>query len=1103
MIDVHLLAKASLKNRALIALATICALFFGVVAMQSLRTELAPDIELPQIAVITQYEGASPEVVASDVTDPIERALQAVPDLKETTGTSSQGSSIVMAEFEYGIDVATTEQKVQQALGRVDAALPDTVTTDVVSGSISDFPIIQIAIGIGDEDPAALADRIELDVLPRLDRIEGVRDTSLSGVEGQRVSITPDADDLAQAGLTAADLSEVISAAGQLSPAGTVDDEDSTLSVQLGEQLESVADIEALSVSGDLTVADVAAVELEQDPATSVALVNGEPAVVLAVTKTQSANTVEVSDQVRALFPDLEAVLGEGHDITVVFDQAPFISHSVEALATEGLFGLGMAVLVILVFLLSVRSTIVTAISIPTSLLVTMIGVWASGYTLNVLTLGALTMAIGRVVDDSIVVVENIKRHLSFERDRMRAISNAVKEVAGAITASTVTTIIVFLPVAFVGDIAGELFRPFAITTSIALAASLLVALTIVPVLSYWMLRSTAPAHPSDAVEEAPAAETVAQSAKTDALPRRQRGVRSVFGPGRRRSQQQKAERRAVEAGRAVGVAAAGIATDRRAVGASASAARTDRLDADDSKRDWMRRGYGGVLKATLRHPAITLTSAAVIFVGSLGLTQLMGLSFLGSSGENSVSLSQETELGLSLEAQTDIALATSEAIQGVDGVETVQVTVSSSAGGMQAMMGGGGSSITYSVSADEDADMEQVTQQIRDATADEPGEISLMQGGFASTEIAVDVQSSDPEVLEEAVGAVAAEIEALDGIAQIETNLSEQQPLVEVAVDRQEAASRGLTEGQVVNMVAGLTQPQPVGSIQLDGAQVTMYLSPEDPPATLTELRELDIMTATGPAQLDDIASVEIVQSPSEVSTVNSTRSATVSVTPDGDDIGAVTTAVTDALDAADLPTGSEWSIGGVSQQMTDSLTQLGLAALIAILLVYIVMVATFNSLLQPLLLLISVPFAATGALIMQVLSGIPLGVASMVGVLMLVGIVVTNAIVLVDLVNQYRAKGQSVREAVLSGSERRMRPILMTAAATIFALVPMALGITGQGGFISQPLAIVVIGGLLSSTLLTLIVLPVLYAVVEGARERRAQRRTEHKAQAALQAA
>ena len=1096
---VHLLAKASLKNRALIALATICALFFGVVAMQSLRTELAPDIELPQIAVITQYEGASPEVVASDVTDPIERALQAVPDLKETTGTSSQGSSIVMAEFEYGIDVATTEQKVQQAVGRVDAALPDDVTTDVVSGSISDFPIIQVAIGIGDEDPAALADRIELDVLPRIDRIEGVRDTTLSGVEGQRVSITPDAEELAQAGLTAADLSEVVSAAGQLSPAGTIDDQDSTLSVQLGEQLQSVSDIESLPLTGDLTVADVATVELEQDPATSVALVNGEPAVVLAVTKTQSANTVEVSDQVRALFPDLESVLGEGHDITVVFDQAPFISHSVEALATEGLFGLGMAVLVILVFLLSVRSTIVTAISIPTSLLVTMIGVWASGYTLNVLTLGALTMAIGRVVDDSIVVVENIKRHLSFERDRMRAILDAVKEVAGAITASTVTTIIVFLPVAFVGDIAGELFRPFAITTSIALAASLFVALTIVPVLSYWMLRSTAPENPSDdtALESARAEHSAAQ--KTDARPRRARGVRSVFGPGRRRSQQQKAERRAVEAGRAIGRAAAAAASTRTA----AAANKTERLDADDSKRDWMRRGYAGVLKATLRHPIITLASAAIIFVGSLGLTQLMGLSFLGNSGENSVSLSQETELGLSLEAQTDIALSTSEAIRGVEGVETVQVTVSSSASAMQAMMGGGGSSITYSVSASEDADMEQVNEQIREATADEPGEISLMQGGFASNEIAVDVQSSDPEVLEEAVGVVAAEIEGLDGIAQIDTNLSEQQPLVEVAVDRQEAASRGLTEGQVVNLVAGLTQPQPVGSIQLDGAQVTMYLAPEDPPATLSELRELDVMTATGPAQLDDIASVEIVQAPAEVNTVNSARSATVSVTPEGDDIGAVTTAVTDALDAADLPTGAEWSIGGVSQQMTDSLTQLGLASLIAILLVYIVMVATFNSLLQPLLLLISVPFAATGALIMQVLSGIPLGVASMVGVLMLVGIVVTNAIVLVDLVNQYRAKGQSVGEAVLSGSERRMRPILMTAAATIFALVPMALGITGQGGFISQPLAIVVIGGLLSSTLLTLVVLPVLYAVVEGARERRRERRADRRLKATSQAA
>ena len=1078
MAAVHLLAKASLKNRALIALATICVLFFGVVAMQSLRTELAPDIELPQIAVISQYQGASPEVVASDVTDPIERALQAVPDLKETTGTSSQGSSIVMAEFEYGIDLATTEQKVQQAVSRVQAALPDDVTTDVMSGSIADFPIIQVAVGIGDEDASALADRIELDVLPRIDRISGVRDTSLSGVEGQRVSITADADELAQAGLTTADLSEVISAAGQLSPGGTIDDEDSTLSVQLGEQLTSVDDVAALPLSNDVTVGDVAQVELTQDPATSVALVNGDPAIVLAVTKTQSANTVEVSDEVRALFPELQELLGSDHDLTVVFDQAPFISHSVEALATEGLFGLAMAVLVILVFLLSVRSTVVTAISIPTSLLVTMIGVWAAGYTLNVLTLGALTMAIGRVVDDSIVVVENIKRHLSFERDRMRAIFGAVREVAGAITASTVTTIIVFLPVAFVGDIAGELFRPFAITTSIALAASLIVSLTIVPVLSYWMLRSTAPAEPAP-VEQAAAA----QAATTATKPARKKGVRSVFGPGRRRSRQQVREREAVEAARAIGRAGAAFA-------AGSAEAKGEKLDADDTQRGWMRKGYASVLQATLRHPAITLVSAAVLFLGSLGLTQLMGLSFLGSSGENSLSISQETEPGLSLDAQTDIALSTSDALQSVDGVETVQVTVSASGGGMLAIFGGG-SSITYSVTASEDADMDVVTDDIRDATADEPGEIAINQGGFASNAIAVDVTASDPDVLNDAIEAVMVELDGLEGVVQVESNLSQQQPLVEVAVDRQEAASRGLTEGQIVQMVAAQTQPQAIGSMQLDGAQITMYLTPEDPPETLSQLRELDIMTTTGPAQLDDLAAVEIVEAPSEVNTVNSSRSGTVTVTPSGDDIGSATTQITEALDQAELPTGAEWSIGGVSQQMIDSLTQLGLAALIAILLVYIVMVATFNSLLQPLLLLISVPFAATGALIMQVLSGIPLGVASMVGVLMLVGIVVTNAIVLVDLVNQYRAKGQSVREAVLSGSERRMRPILMTAAATIFALIPMALGITGQGGFISQPLAIVVIGGLLSSTLLTLVVLPVLYYVVEGARERRRARR------------
>ena len=1046
----HLLAVASLKNRALIALVTICSLIFGGIALQSLRTELAPDIEFPQLAVIAQYEGASPEVVAADVTDTIERALQSIPDLKQTQGTSSQGSATVMAEFEFGTPLATIEQKVQQSISRVQGALPDGVTTNVISGSISDFPIIQLAVSIGEGSPEALADQLELDAIPRLERLEGVRSVDLAGVAGQRVTIVADDAALAAAELTQADLADAISGSGQLSPAGTIDDGDQTLSVQLGQQLSSVDDIRQLPV-GQVTVEDVAEVTLEASPLTSVSLVDGDQAVTISITKTPDANTVDVSYAVLALLPELESLLGDEQTITVVFDQAPFISMSIDALATEGLLGLVMAIVVILVFLLSIRSTFVTAISIPTSLLVTFIGMWALDYTMNILTLGALTIAIGRVVDDSIVVVENIKRHLGFERDRMRAVLDGVREVAGAITASTVTTIVVFLPLAFVSDVAGELFRPFAITSSVALAASLLVALTIVPVLSYWLLRSTAPEPASAATESEDVEPATAAPRGLARLLRRRRTTVSA-------STQQR------DSATVDGVLPAG------------------------EERGPLRRGYARILRGALRRPVAVLVGAAVIFGGSLGLVNFMGISFLGDSGENAVRMTQSTEAGLSLERQTELARDATERIQGVENVETVQVTIGG--GEFAAFGGGGGSSISYSITAVEGSDMVVVSDALREATDDLEGDFALAQTGFASNDIQVDVQAADPDALTEAVQLVFEQVAEVEEVTQVQSGLAQQQPLVEVAVNRQAAAERGLTEAQVVGAVTGATQPRPLGSIQLEGAQIILYLTPDQPPQTAAELRQLQVPTLTGPVALTELADVEIVDAPSQVTTVNSVRSAAVTAAIVGSDVGGASAAVEEALAEITLPEGADWSIGGVTQETTDALTQLGIAALIAILLVYIVMVATFKSLLQPLLLLISVPFAATGAIILQLLSGIPLGVASMVGVLMLIGIVVTNAIVLVDLVNQYRNRGLSVRDAVEAGAERRLRPILMTAAATIFALVPLALGVTGQGGFISQPLAIVVIGGLVSSTLLTLVVLPVLYAVVEGARERRRTR-------------
>lgn len=1081
----HLLSLASLKNRALIVLATICIAIFGGVALANLKTELTPELELPAVVVTTTLPGASPEIMSEDVTGPIERAIQSVPGLEGTTGTSSTSSSVVFAEFTYGINIPTTEQRVQQAVNRILSQLPENAEPTVLTGSIADFPVLRIAIS-SPGDQAALVDRIETVAVPQLERTEGVRAVQLQGAPGQRITIDPDDAALAAAGLSRLDITEAIDEHGQLLPGGTVDDGDQTLSVQIGERLASVDDVASLPLSREqaaepdpanpanappadtLTIADVADVALEQDPVSSIALVDGEPAIILSITKTQASNTVDVSDAVQELLPGLQSELGDDVTFTTVLDQAPYIERSIEALAVEGVLGLVFAVLVILVFLWSLRSTLVTAVSIPISVLMTFIGMWGFGYSLNVLTLGALTISIGRVVDDSIVVIENIKRHLAFSASRSRAIVDAVREVAGAITASTITTVIVFLPLAFVSDITGELFRPFALTVTLALLSSLIVSLTIVPVLASWLLK-----RPKEAVDVDAQAAAAAHAAAVVAEPRptRRRRLLGRRLPGRHRA--------SAEASATSAVTASAVADE---------AAATRPADAPE-RRDRLRRGYRPILLATLRRPWLVLVGAVAILGASVAAFPLLATNFLGDDGQTTVQVSQALEPGASLDAQLDAARSLTTELEQLEGVETVSATVSSGASSFAAFTGGGGGgAISYGVIAAEGTDMPALRERILATAESAEGEITVGQSaGLGGSDIAIDVQAPTPDALDAATASVVDAVTGLEGVAQVTDSLEGAQPLVQVAVDRELAASLGLSEAAVSGLVAQAMQPTPVGEIQLEGSLVRIWLDAIAPAATLEELRELELPTPNGPLPLADVAEVSQIEGPVSIETSDGARTATVTVTPDAADVGGISGGVQTALGELELADGATATVGGVATQITDAFTQLGIAALIAVLLVYVVMVATFKSLLQPFLLLVSVPFAATGAIAMQLITGVPLGVASMVGVLMLVGIVVTNAIVLIDLVNQYRDRGLSVRDALVEGAERRLRPILMTAAATIFALIPMAAGLTGQGGFISQPLAIVVIGGLISSTLLTLVVLPVLYLVVEGAIERR----------------
>ncbi len=939
---------------------------------------------------------------------------------------------MVQAMFDYGTDMAVAEQEVQRAINDISGELPDDVDPRVLEISLDDLPVIQVAVS-GYDDPDTIQDRLDEIAIPEIEDVEGVGTASLVGATGERVTITPDAEKLARNGLTQQAISDALEQNGNLFPGGEITEGDDTLTVQTGDKLASVDAIKGLPLVGEaqtdpttgeqsappeITLGEVAEVQLEDDPVSSISRVNGEDAISISVTKLPDGNTVDVSDGVIAALDDVGEQI-PGAEFTVVFDQAPFITQSIETLAVEGMLGLAFAVIVILVFLLSIRSTLVTAISIPTSILISFLSMQAFGYSLNMLTLGALTISIGRVVDDSIVVIENIKRHYVEGADKGDAIRLAVREVAGAITSSTITTVAVFLPVAFVGDMVGELFRPFALTVTIAMLASLLVALTIVPVLAYWFMKPGKPL---------------------------------VDDEGRR-------------------------------------------IDPEhpEAPLSRLQKAYAPILRWTLRHSWSTLGIAAVVMIGTIALAPLMKVNFMGDTGQNTLTVTQSIGQSPSLEAQDEAARQVEDELQTIDGVEDVQVSIGGSTDQTSLMLGSDG--ISYSVMTDPDVDQEELRDTIQerlDELAD-AGDITVSaMSGMGGSDIEVQVSAASSDDMQKATDALVDELDGRGGIGQITDNLQAEMPFIQVEVDREAAAERGLTESVVGGIVNGAMQPQEAGSIEIDDRAVTIYIDSEDPPQTIAELRALEIPSGAGMVALEDIATVEESTSPASITTVEGRRTATVTIPPAGDDLAVATTSVQEAIDAVDLPDGATAEIGGVATQQQDAFTQLGLAMLAAILIIYVVMVATFKSLRQPLLLLVSVPFAATGAIILQVVTGVPLGVASLIGVLMLIGIVVTNAIVLVDLVNQYRSKhGLSAHDATMAGSSMRLRPILMTALATIFALTPMALGITGHGGFISQPLAIVVIGGLVSSTFLTLIVLPTLYNLVEGAKERRRARK------------
>ncbi|MDR7281034.1 HAE1 family hydrophobic/amphiphilic exporter-1 [Catenuloplanes atrovinosus] len=1020
-----MLARLSLANRGLVALIAIIVTGFGAFAIPSLKQQLLPSLEFPAAFIFASYPGASPEIVEQRVTEPIENSVQGIEGLDEVTSTTSEGSSTVQVMFEFGTDLTQTVSKIESNLARIRSQLPEDVDPTVFAGSTADLPAIVLAAS-GGTDEAALAATLNETVIPELQGIDGVRTAEVSGARTMSIAITPDLAKFGAAGVNPGGIATALQANGVSVPAGTLTEGERTLTVQVGTPISSIEDLQNIYLSGTggraVRLGDIATVAEVPAAPTSYTRTDGVDSLGISVTATPDGNAVRISEEIRDRLDELQTA--SGATLTVVFDQAPFVEKSIESLATEGMLGLIMAVVVILVFLLSIRSTLVTAVSIPLSVLVALIALWIQDYSLNLLTLGALTIAVGRVVDDSIVVLENIKRHLGYGEAKLHAITTGVQEVAGAVLASTLTTVAVFAPIALVGGFVGQLFAPFAITVTVALLASLVVSLTIVPVLAYWFLRP-----PKGTAEEA---EAVRKAAEEKEL------------------------------------------------------------------RSPLQRSYLPVIRFATTWRWTTILIGVVVLAVTGGLATQLKTNFIDQSGQDTLSISQELPVGTSLEATNAQAKRVEAVLSGSDEVKSYQATVGG--GGQASLFGGasGASNASFSVTLEEDADTEAFTQHLRDEFDDlgpSAGEITVgadSSSGFSGNELAVVVKASDPDALAAATKQVQDAMAATPDVTDVTSDLAESVPRIDITVDREAATARGLSEAQIGQLVSGAFRDAPIGQVTLAGGERSIVLDlGGTAPADLATLRAYPLQTQGGVVPLDDVADVDEVRGPVEITRINGDRSVTVTGTVGGSNVGAATTELTTKLDALTPPAGASWEIGGVSADQAEAFQQLGLAVLAAIAIVFIIMVATFGSIVQPLILLVSIPFAATGAILLLLATDTALGVPALIGVLMLVGIVVTNAIVLMDLINQYRKQGYGVQEAVIEGGRHRLRPILMTAIATIFALTPMALGLTGEGGFISQPLAVVVIGGLISSTLLTLLLVPALYTLVEGRRERREERR------------
>jgi len=1062
------LTRLALRNPVFILMMTIMVLVLGFVSLRRLSVDLFPEINIPVIRVATFYTGAGPGDIEKSITQPIERAVSASPGVDRVESVSKQGFSVVSAWFTYGVNLDNAQFDVSQRVAQILNTLPPGIQQPfVLKFDVTNIPVVAIAISAEGMDERQLYDLAYNTIEPQLERLPGVASATVGGGKIREIQVIAKRDALRARGLELSDLVNAVKSSNLLLPSGDLRTSTRDYNVFTNTQVERVRTLQDVIVTPPsatkvqpVRVSDVAQVEDGSADQYEIVRVNGQRGVYFRVLKQPGANTIAVVDAVRDAIPKLRGV-PPNVKLAISFDQSSYIRAAVSSLKHEAFQGGLLAIAVILVFLLSLRATAIVGLAIPISIIATFVLLYFTGQTLNVFTLGGLALGVGRLVDDSIVELENIHRHLTLGQDRRDAVLAAAQEVAMPILVSTITTIVVFFPVLFLLGVARNLFMPLALTIAFALVMSFFVSRTVTPLLCLYWLQG------------------------------RESAVREGDRPTRVKRFTSRVE---------------------------------GWLDALDHQ-------YARSLQWVLGHRALTISTILGLFAVSLLLAKRIGTEFFPDSDESQFQVIFKTPIGTRVEKTEQVSARMEQVVWKTlpKPDVTTLLTDDGLPGGRTALFTAntgphtGNIGVNLVPKSQRSISDVEATERVRRALRDSmPGiQIYFFTGGIvkrilnfgAAAPIDIEILGYDLEVggsYAKKVSAALSRLDDSDGkplLTDVQISREENYPELNVVVDREKAGMLGLSERQIAETVltglVGNTQFSPIQYTDpKTGNEYYINVRMDDAYRThIADLSDLSIKTPSGAeVALSTVARVERNSGPVTINRKYLQRiiDVTANVAP-GKDLGKASAAVQRVLNELKTPDGFTASLGGQTAAQKEAFAGLSFAALMAIALVYMVLASQFRSLVDPLVIMFSVPLGVTGVFLMLYVTGTTLSVNSFMGIIMMVGIVVSNGVLLVDFANVLRRRGKSLFDAMVLAGRTRLRPILMTTIATVLGLVPMALGI-GEGSETNVPLARAVIGGLTISTFFTLFLVPALYTLLDRFAKRKSQLEDEPQSAQAL---